>query len=74
MIIVTSTSGDGEFVDVDQLAKELGLENKTLYSFISEGKLPGVRRIRRRIKIHRPTVLEWFRTGQGVVPRSRRLP
>jgi excisionase family DNA binding protein len=62
------------FVAVDQLAIELGLNRKTLYNFIREGKLPGVRRICGRIRIHRPSVLEWFRRGQGAVPRSRSKP
>ena len=44
---------------------------KTLYNFIRAGLLPGVRRICGRITIHRPTVIEWYRTGQGAVPRSR---
>ena len=74
MIIVGSISGDGEFVDVDQLAAELGLDRKTVYNVIGEEGIPGVRRIGKRIKIHRPTVLEWFRKGQGAVPRSRRNP
>ena len=62
------------FVAVDQLAIELGLNRKTLYNFIREGQLPGVRRICGRIRIHRPSVLEWFRRGQGAVPRSRSKP
>jgi len=60
-----------EFVAVDELAAELGVNRKTLYNFIKMGLLPGVRRICGRITIHRPTVIEWFRTGQGAVPRSR---
>jgi excisionase family DNA binding protein len=74
MIIVGSVSGNGEFIDVDQLAAELGLDRKTLYTCIKQEQLPGTRRIRGRIKIHRPTVVEWFRKGQGAVPRSRRNP
>jgi Mn-dependent DtxR family transcriptional regulator len=45
-----------------------------VYNVIGEEGIPGVRRIGKRIKIHRPTVLEWFRKGQGAVPRSRRKP
>jgi len=60
-----------EFVTVDELAAEIGVNRKTLYNFIKMGLLPGVRHICGRITIHRPTVIEWFRTGQGAVPRSR---
>ncbi|MGC9984470.1 MAG: helix-turn-helix domain-containing protein [Polyangia bacterium] len=60
-----------DFVTVDELAAEIGVNRKTLYNFIKTGLLPGVRRILGRITIHRPTVIEWYRTGKGAVPRSR---
>jgi predicted DNA-binding transcriptional regulator AlpA len=60
-----------DFVTVEELAAEIGVNRKTLYNFIRAGFLPGVRRICGRITIHRPTVIEWYRTGQGAVPRSR---
>ena len=60
-----------DFVTVDELAAEIGVNRKTLYNFIQMGFLPGVRRICGRITIHRPTVIEWYRTGKGAVPRSR---
>ena len=60
-----------EFVTVGEFAAEIGVNRKTLYNFIKMGLLPGVRHICGRITIYRPTVIEWFRTGQGAVPRSR---
>lgn len=69
-----SSDPSAEFVSVKRLAADLGVNAKTLYNFIREGRLPGVRWICGRILIHYPTVLDWFRKGQGAVPRSRSRP
>ena len=61
-----------EIVSVAEFLAEIPLNRKTLYNSIRLGEIPGVRRVCGRILIHRPTVIEWFRTGQGAVPRSRR--
>ncbi len=64
-------SGTREFVSVDELAVELGLNRKTLYNAINLQQIPGIRRLGNRILVHRPTVVEWVRSGRGAVPRSR---
>jgi hypothetical protein len=75
---VMGVVGDGdahqrrEIVSVAEFLAEIPLNRKTLYNSIRLGEIPGVRRVCGRILIHRPTVIEWFRTGQGAVPRSRR--
>jgi predicted DNA-binding transcriptional regulator AlpA len=63
-----------EFISVDDLAAELGLDRKTCYNAIRERQIPGIRRVRGRIVVHRPTAIDWFRTGRGEVPGSRRKP
>lgn len=63
-----------ETTDVNGLTALLGLNRKTVYNLITLGQIPGVRRMGRRIVVHRETVLSWLRNGQGSVPRSRRKP
>ena len=63
-----------DVIDVKTLTTLLGLNRKTVYNLIALGQLPGVRRCRRRIVVHRATVIHWLRSGQGSVPRSRRKP
>jgi excisionase family DNA binding protein len=59
---------------VEELATLLRVNRKTAYEAIASGRLPGVRRIGRTIRIDRDAVLEWLR-GQGRVSRSlRRSP
>ena len=62
----------GETMDVRELTALLGLNRKTVYSLIACGEIPGVRRLGRRIVVHRATVIRWLGNGQGSVPRSRR--
>ena len=69
--LVGQDSTSCEFISVDELAAELGLNRKTLYNAIKLRQVPGVRTIGSRIVVHRPTVLDWFRNGRGAVPRSR---
>ncbi len=61
-----------EFISVGELAKELRLNRKTLYNAINQQQIPGIRRVGNRILVHRPSVVEWMRSGRGAVPRSRR--
>jgi excisionase family DNA binding protein len=67
-------SASREFISVDDLAAELGVNRKTLYNAISQHRIPGVRPIGKRLVVHRPTVIEWLCSGRGAVPRSRRMP
>ena len=63
-----------EMMDVRELTELLGLNRKTVYGLIASGEIPGVRRLGRRIVVHRATVIRWLGNGQGSVPRSRRRP
>ena len=63
-----------EFVSVDELAVELGLNRKTIYNAINLQQIPGIRRLGGRILVHRPTVVGWVRNGRGAVSRSRSKP
>jgi excisionase family DNA binding protein len=56
---------------VDEAAGLLRVNRKTLYELIQRGELPGVRRLGRAIRIHRPTLIRWL-ADQGRVPRSSR--
>jgi excisionase family DNA binding protein len=56
---------------VDELAKVLRVDRKTVYNLIARGELPGVRRLGRAVRIHRDAVLGWLAQGQGHVSRSR---
>lgn len=53
-----------ELLTVGELAALLRLHPKSAYVLIQEGRIPGVRRIGRVIRIHRSTVLAWFTEGQ----------
>ena len=57
---------------VEEVADLLRIERKTAYALIAQGELPGVRRVGRSIRIFRQAVLDWLRSGQGRVSRSRR--
>ncbi len=56
---------------VDELASLLRVNRDTIYKAISEGKIPGIQKIGRRIRISRDAVIEWLR-GKDHVPRSER--
>jgi excisionase family DNA binding protein len=58
---------------VDELARLLRVDRKTIYELVRRGELPGVRRLGRSVRIHRATVLAWLSEGQGRVSRSRRI-
>ena len=45
---------------VDEAATLLRCDRKTVYTAIQRGKLPGVRRVGRSIRIHRPTLIAWL--------------
>lgn len=45
---------------VDEAAELLRVDRKTVYSMDQRGKLPGVRRVGRAIRIHRPTLIAWL--------------
>ena len=66
------TYGLPPILSAEEAAAFLRLSVKTVYAAISSGEMPG-RKVRKRTVILRDALLEWLRTGQGRVSRSRRL-
>ena len=56
----------------DELAKVLRVRRRSVYEAISRGDIPGVRRIGRKVRIDRDSVLAWMADGHGRAPRSSR--
>jgi len=52
-------------MSIAEAAAEAGVSEATLYSLAGQGRLPGCRRIGKRLVIHRQTFEEWLRSGQG---------
>ena len=52
-------------MSIAEAAAEAGVSESTLYSLANQGKLPGARRIGKRIIIHRATFLSWLAEGMG---------
>lgn len=50
---------------VPELAAEYQVSESTLYALANQGKLPGARRLGKRIVIHRATFEEWIKAGRG---------
>jgi excisionase family DNA binding protein len=70
----TTAAGLPPILCVEELAALLRVNRKTAYEAVSQGRIPGARRIGRTIRIDRDAVLEWLR-GQGSLsasPPSRR--
>ena len=59
------------FLTVDELAVLLRVNRDTAYKAVAEGKIPGVRRVVRTIRVCRDTVVDWLR-GKDPIPRSNR--
>ena len=64
------SEGDGDDLDsssspfwtVDELAKYLRLNRKTVYALIRQDKIPGTKRFKGHIRVYIPAVLEWAAT------------
>ncbi|MEO8215216.1 MAG: helix-turn-helix domain-containing protein [Myxococcales bacterium] len=56
----------------DELAKVLRVRRRSVYEAIARGDIPGVRRIGRKVRIDRDSVLAWMADGHGRAPRSSR--
>ena len=52
-------------ISIKEAAQMLGVYTATLYSIADEGKLPGARRLGKRIVIHRTTFEKWWKEGTG---------
>lgn len=50
---------------IPELAKEFGVSEALLYSLANSSRLPGARRLGKRIVVHRETFEAWLREGQG---------
>ena len=67
-----------EVATVDEVARFLRLNRKTVYDAVRANALPGARRVRNAIRVHRETLLAWLAAGgtisrpaNGSVVRSR---
>lgn len=63
--------GGEEVLTVEEAASLLRLNRKTVYEAIDRGELPGARRIGRKIRVCRATLLQWLAQGQGRVSHSK---
>ncbi|MGK4001131.1 helix-turn-helix domain-containing protein [Sorangium sp. So ce1036] len=52
-------TADEDFFTPDELAAYLRISRKTVYGLIRDGVIPGVKRLKRILRIYRPAVLEW---------------
>ena len=52
-------------MSITEAATESGVSESTLYALANQGKLPGCRRLGKRLVIHRATFFEWLRDGNG---------
>lgn len=51
---------DPEILTVQEAATLLRLNIKTVYLMVDKKQLPGARRFRNVIRIHKPTLLKWM--------------
>jgi excisionase family DNA binding protein len=58
----------------DDLAALLRVRKRAVLDAIQRGELPGVRRVGRRIRADRDTVLRWLADGRGQSPKNRLFP
>jgi len=52
-----------EIMTVDELANLLRIARGSAYRAVKAGEVPGVVRIGKTLRIHRPTVLRWLEQG-----------
>ena len=57
-------AGEASVLTVDEAARLLRVNRKTLYDAVREGRVPGVIRLGRSIRIGRTALLGWLR-GNG---------
>jgi excisionase family DNA binding protein len=66
------TETTSEFMTVDETAAYMRVNRKTIYDAVKLGKFPGAQYVQGAIRIHRPTVVEWFATGEVPVKQRKR--
>jgi excisionase family DNA binding protein len=49
-----------EMLTVEETAKLLRLNRKTVYEMVGKKQLPGARRFRGAIRVHRATLIAWM--------------
>lgn len=54
------TAVDLEVLTVEEVAKLLRLDRKTVYAMVQKNRLPGARRFGGAIRIHKPTLVAWM--------------
>lgn len=65
------SDGSGDIMTVEELAAYMNVNRKTIYDAIAAGELPGARKLRGTIRIHKPTVLAWLSEGEST-PKQRK--
>jgi excisionase family DNA binding protein len=61
-----------ELLTAEEAAALLRVNVKSIYAAVSNGAIPGVRRIgSRTLRFSRRTLVDWFQTGHGLVPNRR---
>lgn len=58
--------GVSDIMKVEEFARWLRISRSCAYCWIANGEVPGVRRIGRTIRLHRPTVLQWLSDGAKI--------
>lgn len=56
---------------VEEVADLMRVDRKTAYAAITEGRVPGVRRIGRCIRVSRDVLLRWLEQGEAKQGRGR---
>ena len=59
----TQPAAPPEVITVDEAADLLRVDRRTVYSLIKRGKIPGVRRVGRSIRLSRTKLLAWLEAG-----------
>lgn len=54
-----------DLMTVEELATRLGICRQAAYARVKEGEIPGVKRLGRIIRIHRPTIENWLASDVG---------
>ena len=52
-------------MSISEAAAQAGVSTATLYALANQGKLPGARRLGKRIVVHRARFTAWLESGMG---------
>ncbi len=59
-------------LDIHEAAALLGVKKTKAYEMAASGEMPGVVRIGRLVKVHRPTLIEWLAEEAAFQSRTGR--